>query len=384
MKKYKKITLVYFIVILSSFGLLMPAYYVYDPMQIFHKAWDREVTFHTNMRQQAAGIINNFYNYDSIVLGTSMIENTSSKEASKKLGGTFINISLSGSSYYERSILLRSLFRQHKIKSILYSLDVDKYYSQEKEYPSYPLSRFDYLYDENILNDFKIYTNLKYLQCLLFQSKLGKCVGEKTSLDRPNAWFMSESYSVRFGGLDKWINSKDNGQIIASFKTIHDTAAYIKKHQTISMSEHDIDIIIAKAKKYIDKNIIDFVESHPDTMFFFFDPPYSRIQYAIWAQHDLPKFKIYKEILKYLAKKSDEYSNLEIYSFGEEAFIDDIATYKDLTHYHYSINSWMLSSMSQKKGLLHEKTIDQYLESITRKALNFDLIELDNKIKNNI
>ena len=67
MKKYKKITLVYFIVILSSFGLLMPAYYVYDPMQIFHKAWDREVTFHTNMRQQAAGIINNFYNYDSIM-----------------------------------------------------------------------------------------------------------------------------------------------------------------------------------------------------------------------------------------------------------------------------------------------------------------------------
>ena len=89
----------------------------------------------------------------------------------------------------------------------------------------------------------------------------------------------------------------------------------------------------------------------------------------------------YKEILKYLAENSDKYSNLEVYSFGEEQFIENIATYKDLTHYHYSINSWMLSTISQKKGLLQENTIDQYLENITKKALNYDLIKLENNIQ---
>lgn len=382
MQKNKQITFIYFLTAVVSFGLMVSAYYIYDPMQIFHKAWERDVTFSTNMRQQAAGIINNYDNYDSVVMGTSMIENTSSKEAGKNLGGKFINISLSGSSYFERAIVLRSLFRQHEIKNVLYSLDVGKYLSQEKEYPKYPLSQFDYLYDENFWNDFRVYFNNKYLPCLFLLSKSERCIGEKITLDRPNAWFENEGHSIRFGGLDKWVSAKDNGQIIASFKDISETVQHIKNQEQKSLT--DVDIIVNKAKVYIDENILSFVKTEPKTKFILFDPPYSRIQYAIWAQYDLPKFKIYKEILKYLAKRSDEYSNLEIYSFGEEPFIDDIATYKDLTHYHYSINSWMLSSVSQKKGLLHENTIDQYIESITRKALDYDLIELENTIQHKL
>ena len=378
MKKNKKIILIYFSVVIFSFGLLMPAYYIYDPMQIFHKAWGREETFQTNMREQAAGIINNFNDYDSVILGTSMIENTSSKEANEKLGGKFINISLSGSSYFERTIVLRSLFRKHKVKNILYSLDVDKYFSQEKAYPNYPLSRFDYLYDESTLNDFKLYANIKYLPCLLLQSTHSKCVGEKITLDRPNAWFESVDNSIRFGGLDKWIASKNNKQIIASFKDISETVDHIKRQETVSLDK--VDITIGMAKKYIDDNIMDFVRTHPNTKFILFDPPYSRIQYAILAQYDLPRFKVYKEILRYLAENSDKYSNLEVYSFGEEQFIDEIATYKDLSHYHYSINSWMLSAIEQKKGLLHKDSISEYLENITNKALNYNLIDLDERI----
>lgn len=382
MQKNKQITFIYFLIAVVSFGLLVSAYYIYDPMQVFHKAWGRDVTYSTNMRQQAAGIINNYDDYDSVIIGTSMIENTSSQEAKEKLGGRFINTSLSGSSYFERAIVLRSLFRQHKIEKIFYSLDVYSYMNQTKEYRNYPLAQFDYLYDESFWNDFKVYFNNKYLPCLFLLSESEECIGEKITLDRPNAWFKNEGHSIRFGGLDKWIASKDNKQIITSFKDISEAVQLIKSQEQESLA--DVDTVINKAKVYIDENILSFVKTEPNTHFILFDPPYSRIQYAIWAQYDLPKFEIYKEILKYLAKKSDEYSNLEIYSFGEEPFIDDIATYKDLTHYHYSINSWMLSSMSKKKGLLHEETIDQYIENITRKALDYDLIELDNKIKNNI
>jgi len=378
----KKFVLTYFSTLIFVFALLFPAYYVYDPMQIFHKAWNRDKTFHANMRQQAAGIINNYSDYDSVILGTSMLENTSSKEASNKLGGHFINISLSGSSYFERSIVLRSLFRQHKVKNILYSLDFDKYFSQETEYPSYPLSRFDYLYDENWFNDFKLYANLKYLPCLLLQSSNSKCVGEKISLDRPNAWFEYFDQIVRFGGLEKWIKSKNNGQIIDAFKSIHETAEHLRKHETVSLQ--DVDITIGLAKKYIDENILKFVRAYPDTKFILVDPPYSRIQYAIWAQYNLPGFKVYKEILRYLAKNSDKYSNLEVYSFGEEKFVDKIATYKDLDHYHHSINSWMLSAIAEKNGLLHKKNVDLSLEYITDKALNFDLLDLDDNIVNNL
>ncbi|HEY9190675.1 MAG TPA: hypothetical protein VIM88_07385 [Sulfurovum sp.] len=382
MKLNQKIILTYFAVVFFAFALLLPAYYIYDPMQIFHKAWGREVTFHKHMRQQAAGIINNFHNYDSVILGTSMIENTSSKEASEKLGGEFINISMPGSSYFERAIVMRSLFRQHKVKNILYSLDVDKYFGQEKAYPDYPVSEFDYLYDESRLNDFKLYANIKYLPCVLLQATRKKCVGEKITLDRPNAWFENKNFSIWFGGLDKWVSSKNNRQILASLGAISKTVEHIKRQETLSLEK--ADETIRSAKRYIDENILDFVKAHPGTNFILLDPPYSRPLYAIWAQYNLPKFKVYKEILRYLAEKRDEYPNLEVYSFGEEQFIDDIATYKDLTHYHYSINSWMLSAIAQKKGLLHKDNISEYLESITQKALNYDLIGLDNSIKHTL
>ena len=382
MKLNQKIVLTYFAVVFSAFAILLPAYYIYDPMQIFHKAWGREVTFHKHMRQQAAGVINSFNDYDSVILGTSMIENTSSQEASEKVGGDFINLSMPGSSYFERAIVLRSLFRQHKVKNILYSLDPDKYFKQVESYPGYPLSQFDYLYDESRVNDFKLYANIKYLPCVLLQSTRKKCVGEKITLDRPGAWFENENFSLQFGGLDKWIAAKDNEQIIGSFKAISQTVEHLEHQETVSAEK--ADDIITKAQKYIEDNILDFVRKNPDTTFLLLDPPYSRIQYAIWAQYDLERFAVYKAVLRYIAKKSSAYPNLEVYSFGEEKFLDDIAMYKDLTHYHYSINSWMLSAIEQKRGLLDEDTIESYLETITNKALHYDLIGLDHSIKHKL
>ncbi len=127
---YKKLVFTYLTIISILFSLFFGLLYIYDPMQIFHKPWGRPITFSKNMRQQAAGIINN-YSFDSIILGTSMLENTSSKEASKLFGGKFINISLSGSSFYERSYILKYALRKKNIKTVIYSLD--SYYCHVKK-----------------------------------------------------------------------------------------------------------------------------------------------------------------------------------------------------------------------------------------------------------
>ncbi len=380
--KEKKIVYLFLLTTMSLIVLLLSALYIYDPLQVFHKAWGREVTFGKNMRQQVAGIIKHYDNYDSIILGTCMMENTSSKEANQKLGGEFINISFPDGTYFERAIVLRSLFQEHKIRNILFSLDVNSYFKQKKDDLYYPLSQFDFLYDENFWNDFKVYFNYKYLPCTFLMSKSERCVGKAVTLDRPNAWFGKKRHSDCYGGLDKWIACKDNSAATTgAIKNISETVQHIKDQEKKSLN--DVNTTISKAKAYIDENILSFVRREPKTRFILVDPPYSRIHYATWAQYNLPKFEVYKAILRYLAEKSDEYSNLEVYSFGEEQFIDDISTYKDTIHYHYSIDSWMLSAISQKRGLLHENTIGHYLENITKRALNYDLVELNYTIQNN-
>src|SRR5574344_433334 len=94
LRNFKKSIKIYFTIIIILQTILFTYIYYYDPMQIFHKSYiTKDLHLHGNMRQQAAGIINNF-EFDSIILGTSMLENTSSFEASKIVGGNFVNISL--------------------------------------------------------------------------------------------------------------------------------------------------------------------------------------------------------------------------------------------------------------------------------------------------
>ena len=93
--KHEKIVLTYIVtailVALVFFGTL----FIYDPLKLFHNRGKYKDYIQGNMREQAAGIINN-RDFDSIILGTSMLENTSAKEASKQLSGNFVNISVPG------------------------------------------------------------------------------------------------------------------------------------------------------------------------------------------------------------------------------------------------------------------------------------------------
>ena len=106
------------IVVLSTIGLL-----IYDPLHLFHKSWivdDERV--HGNMRLQAAGVINN-YDFDSVIIGTSMMKGTSAIFASEKIGGVFVNISSDGSGIYERSYIIDYALRKKRLENVIISFD---------------------------------------------------------------------------------------------------------------------------------------------------------------------------------------------------------------------------------------------------------------------
>jgi hypothetical protein len=353
--------------------------FFYDPLKIFHKPWTYKEYLQGNMRQQAAGIINN-WDYDSIIIGSSMLETTSSKEASEKLGGKFVNISLSGSDYYERSIVLDYALKKKNIKKVLFSLDDSGLIHLRKGRKRFKIHTFDYLYDSNPLNDFNAYINDRYLKCLFSTSDKKKCMGRKADFDRPNTWHKSKGNSVRFGGLDNWFKAKNNKQIKGAFKKILGSIKQIELGKTII--DTNLKQNILKSQNYIDNNLIKFVSKYSKTEFLLIIPPYSRISYAIKAQHTVSSFERYKASVKYLVSKSKKYPNLKIYGWGNHSFVDDISNYKDLGHYEYKINSWMLDAIKRKEGLLTVDNIDNHLEVFTQKALNYDLFELGDKIDN--
>ena len=370
--KHKKLGFI-FIFSVSIFSLIffIPLFII-DPLKLFHKPWYYKQYLDGNMRQQAAGIINN-WNFDSLILGTSALENTSALEASKLLNKKFINISLSGSTYYERKIILDYALKSKKIKTVIYSLDKLGSTERGRANGTYRLSEWDYLYDNNPFNDFKAYINDKYLQCV-FMRKNG-CQNKKSDFDRPNAWYNSKINSIRFGSFENWFKVKKDKQVIYSLNEIHKSYKATISHKYII--DYHFEEKILKVKSYIDDNLINIIAQHPQTEFILILPSSSRALYATWEQYDKNHMQMYIESLKYLILTSEKYHNAKIYGWGNEKFLDNLANYKDIVHYHHTYNSWMLKAIKKNIGRLSSANITNYLNEFKQKAHDYNLTTLE-------
>ena len=376
----KKVIHTFFLSSLLMALLFFLLLYLYDPLKLYHKPFNEKYAnrFHSNMREQAAGVIKN-WDFDSIILGTSVLENSSADEASRKLGGKFVNLSLEGGNYFERQFVLSYVLKKKRIAKVIYSLDHLGVVSREG-HPTFPLEKWTYLYDDNPFNDPQIYLNSKYMKCLLSFSGSEKCLGKETDLDMPNAWFRDHEHAVRFGGLDRWFQASNNFQIKEAFRIIADTIQKIKEGVVVSFQNNDARV--ALSKHYLDETVLSEVSQYPDTEFILILPPYSRIFFAIEAQYDKPMFCVFKESIRYLVAMSERYPNLKLYGWSDHDFPDDIANYKDLFHYSEKINSWMFDAIKRKEGLLTSENVEVYLKKITKKAQDYNLFELGKKIDN--
>jgi hypothetical protein len=328
------------------------------------------------MRLQAAGIIKN-YNFDSIILGTSMLENTSSEEASNIFDASFMNISLSGSDFFERSFVLNYALEKKKINNVIYSLDYSGLINYQMGREDYTVDNFDYLYDNSYINDFKQYMNLKSIK-LILKGYLSK----EANFDRPNEWFTNKSHSSRFGGIDNWFKSESNNQIKKALATIQKSIKAIENNKTIV--DKDSKEKLVKSQEYLKKYLLKYVKNNSNTEFYLIIPPYSRIQNAINAKYRKSDFERLKKNIKFLVEKSNRFENLKIFGWGDKEFPNNISLYKDLTHYSPEINSKMLYWIRENNGLLTLNNIKEYLKEFEQKSLSYDLQEVGNKIEKHL
>ncbi|MEA2018886.1 MAG: hypothetical protein U9N59_10600 [Campylobacterota bacterium] len=374
--KSKKIVFSFLILVLIPIIFFFGMIFIKDPLKVFHQNWfGKNLYMNKHMYEQAPGIIKN-NSFDSIIIGTSMLKNTLSAEASKYIKGDFINLSLSGGSHNERSMIMNYAIQNKKIKNVIYSLD---YYTYD--FDNFPKRFSPFLFDNNIFNDFQIYMNDKYLKYIFFNLNKNKFNFKVSSLDRPLADFNLKKNIDRFDGLENWINNKTPNNKVRNKKylnLIKNTSKKIKQNKIKKL--FDVDKEFKKQKKGIDKYVLNTVVKNPNTNFICVFPPHYRFRFARWAQYMPDKFELNKKIIKYYVEKSSTYNNLKVYGFEDRNFLDKIENYKDTAHYHYSINAKMLKWISKENGLLTKDNIDEYLKIIENKALSFNIHKLSDKI----
>lgn len=344
---------------------LVALLYIYDPLQIYHKPYFREITFFQDSRIQIKGIIKN-YDFDSFIWGTSMLENTLAKEAEQKISGKWVNISSGGFAFNERAIILDYIFKNAKPKNIIYSLDIGHLVINHPN----DTKNFDFLYDDNELNDLKIYLNKKTISCALRFSTSEDCVGKK-DLENLISWLWARDieHNARFGGIHKWLENKDNEQIKDTIKELANMSSpprYNPKSFTDSIQSN---------QKYLEENLLVFVRQNPSVKFSIVIPTYSKLFYRLNDEIQ-PKAKV---ILKWLV--SQNLPNMKIYGFDDLDYADDIANYKDLTHYNVDMNSIQLDAIANGTHILTSQNIDSYLTTMESKIKNYDIAPLIKQIQ---
>lgn len=370
----KKLLISFVLSIIVTFGVILFRVYWADPLH-FYSLDTSKARYSSNMRVQAAGLINNL-DFDSVILGNSHMENTSCKEASEVFGGKFINVSLSGSNLYERAVLLERILAKGDIKTVylLLGARLDK-----TGHGKYAIDNWDYLYDENRFNDILYYFNSHDLICIFTFSKQSSCIGSRKDLDKPNAWSEIPAHNSRFGGIRNWIKYYNNNQLRPILTEAIPLAAAKSRNELTDgvdfKTVEQIDITI-------EETLVTFAKRYPDTNFYAFFNPESLLLHAV--EKTSGKFDFYKAFVKEVVRLLTPYSNFKIYGFDNLEFTDDLAFYKDWSHYKPEINSLLLRHIGKDQYRLTGSNVDEYLNILTKRVDSYDLVSLNEVIQRGI
>lgn len=360
-KRCKKLLICFAFLAVFLGSFLCVVVWVADPFRLWHESFVCKNEFYDDMRYNAKWLIDRSY-FDSIVLGSSMLANTSSKEASALLGGEFINLSIWGSDFDERAMVLKYALNKKPLKKVIMNLDLGLFLPFKTGEKNNSYNSYDFLYDDNSLNDWQIYKNIKHLRKILSFS-----CEENINTDMPSAWTGLKEHMRRFGGVKNW----DDGKINAKILTVLAPAVQSKKLLTAQAKEPDYNSLTWHEQN-IEKNILSFAKEFKQTEFILLIPPYFIGQNAIFAQTSTQTFILQKAIIKYILEQNLQ--NVKIYAFGNESFSQNIENYMDLIHYSPQINSLLLRRVASKENILNMQNFNSYWNEFEKISKNFDMM----------
>lgn len=298
-----------------------------------------------NQRYQNDGITRNF-SYDALITGTSMAENFKTSEFDALFGCESVKVCYSGGTYEEiTSNLQKSLQRNPGIRYVLYALDEWFLFANREliladgEYPTY-------LYDEDPLNDVKYLLNKEILFSNALEVLDYTHRGNKTTtFDDYSSWEAPGGREVLLSGYQR-----------------------PEKAPSPTVLTRDLaDTLRAN----LETNLLSLAQAYPDTQFLLFFPPYSILNWDAHNQEGTLEF--YIEAMTLASEILTQADNIQLYSFYTDFdTCTDFDCYRDIVHYHHSINSLLLQRMRKQEYRLTRENYMAHWEEVREFYSNFD------------
>ncbi len=315
---------------------------VVDPFFLYHKPLQGLYYTIDNQLSQNPGIARNF-DYDSVILGSSMTVNFDTALFAEKMGLNTVKLSYNAAFPKDNDNILKLVKQEGgEIKEIFLGIDIYNY-GMSPGLTAYPIP--EYLYDDSLINDVKYLLNKDVILQYILMPQFKR---ESTPLNEIY-WF--------------WENVPCGKEIVL--------ASYQRPEKIEEMLPRDFyrENIEENMRSYI----LPYVESMPETQFTVFFPPYSILYwYDMYGDGTLSaELAGEKQIIEQLLS----YPNVRIFYFQNDLeFITDLNNYSDYTHYRHEMNDQMTEWFSKEDCpyRLTEENYEQVLDEMEEWLLQCD------------
>ena len=355
----KKKVYVFISCILAMLIIVGTIVVVIDPFMHYHKPLEGWYYLVDNQRAQSDGIVRNF-EYDCVVMGTSLTEGFSTNLVDEKLGTNSIKVPMSGATFYDTYNLMNAAFESdNDIRYIIRSLDINHLYDDKdalrNDLGVYPT----YLYDKNILNDVNYLFNKDVILNYCIPEIAHRLHGRYDGGIDFNSLYRVE-HDQEITGL-RWIMSK-RGPYIAP------------EEAPQPLNEDELNTFIDN----VNQNIFSVADAHPGTTFIYFIPPFSALSWAGFMEDGSILKNI--ECEERFMKMSLEHPNVWVYCMANDYdIIENYAYYKDYVHYTSLINDRIIEQISENQFRVTEDNIDKYISEQRSLFLNYDYEQFNNQ-----
>lgn len=326
-KKYFYITFIGIVVLLLAIvGMVI----VVDPYQQY-RASDEIIV---NQRLSNPGI-SKHYDYDAVIVGSSMAMNHYANQVDSLFGWNTINLTTMGGTDEDYKLFFPYLVEQGKVKRMIWGIDFFSFFKPTTSFLSEP-----YLYDDSWLNDYPYWLNYSSLKNVI--SKLVK----KGIIYRDELWHFNSPSGKEYLLTDY---ERDNNE------------KYFRKDDFTRMEER------FDAMEQVVMSALENVEIYA------YFPPYSICEFLMYEQYghweEVMSFK------RYMTEKLLMYPNVKLYDFQVEDFICNMDEYMDLRHHSHAYNKRIIECMAKDSCRVQKDSYNQDLLALDSLIRYFEINE---------
>ena len=332
-------------IFLAGFAGCMALVIWVDPFFQYHKPLVWFPYLVDNQVNQNPGLAKHM-DYDGILIGSSMTASFNTDWFEELMGMKTQKLSYNGSYPKDLSNIMQLVFdaKGDQVKAVYMAVDQSTF-SADSEETKFPVT--DYLYDDNVFNDVPYLLNKDVLLDYIL----------RPLADRKDASDWAELYKPWW--TDEYYNKAN---VLMYYE-----AAEEKQEEEALAADYFKDAV----EENLQKNILPYIEAHPETEFYIFYPPYSIL---FW--NDVTREKELEAVigrLEYMTERLLNYENVHVFNFlGKEDIICNLNNYADYMHYHKNVCRYITECFATGENELHPENYGQAFDEIRTLAMSYN------------